>query len=935
MVDIRSDVAPDVVSGVGSDPAPNGAPDGTSDVVYPQHWESDVVLADGGTVHLRPVRPDDGDKLQDLYSRLSEESLYLRFFSPVPAPTARQLEQISEIDYVRRFSLVAELGNDIVAIARYDRTGADEGGAAEVAFSVQDDQHGRGLGSILLEHLAAVARDAGIRRFEAWTMPSNHKMLRVFSEAGFVVSRRFDAGTVEVSFDIEQTPESVAVQRDREHTSEARSMGRMLAPRTIAVVGAGRRRATIGHEVLRNLLVAGFTGPVYPVHPTATSVAGVRAFPTVADIPDRIDLAVVAVPAAAVPEVVEDCSRAGVQGMVIISAGFAEVGGENAHVEHDIVSVARRNGMRMIGPNCMGIVNTNPDVAMNATFAPFPPVRGRVGFSSQSGGLGIELLARAGLLGLGVSTFVSMGNKADVSGNDLLQYWEEDPDTDVILLYLESFGNPRKFARIARRVSRKKPIIAVKSGRTTAGTRGASSHTAALASPDVAVDALFHQAGVIRVDTLEELFDTAIILAHQPLPPGRRVGIISNGGGPAILAADACEAVGLEVPELSPVTQAELRSFVSADASVRNPVDLVASASAETYERAMRTLLADPGIDALIPMFVPPLVTRAEDVAAAVVAAAADAQAKPVVACFLGRNGTLDLLPGTSAPARAIPSFAFPEGAAAALDRAARYAEWRAAPEGVVPELTGVDEPGARALVEDRLARTPDGEWLDPELATRLCGCFGVRVVQTVAAADAEAAALAATTIGFPVVLKAGSGRIVHKSDVGAVRLGLASAGEVRDAFTDMATRLGADMGGAVVQPMAASGVETIVGVTRDPSFGSLVMFGIGGFAAELTRDTALRILPLTDLDAHELVRTLRSSPLLFGYRGSPLADVDALEDLLLRVGRLAEVVPEIAEMDCNPVVVSASGALALDVKIRLAPPAPGPPPGVRRMRPV
>jgi acetyl coenzyme A synthetase (ADP forming)-like protein len=907
--------------------------DASSGVVYPKRWENDVVLADGGTIHIRPVRPDDGDKLQDLYSRLSEESLYLRFFSPVPAPTARQLERISEIDYDRRFSLVAELGDDIVAIARYDRTGDDADRTAEVAFSVQDDQHGRGLGSILLEHLTGIAREAGIRRFEAWTMPNNMKMLRVFSDAGFEVKRRFDAGTVEVSFAIDATAESIAVQRDREHRAEARSMARLLAPRSIAVVGASRTPPTIGHEVLRNLLAGEFRGPVYPVHPTAISVAGVRAYPTVVDIPDKVDLAVVTVPAATVPQVVEDCARAGVQGIIVISAGFAEVGGDHAGLERQIVSVARRHGMRIIGPNCMGVVNTNPDVSMNATFTPFPPVRGRVGFSSQSGGLGIELLARAGRLGLGVSTFVSMGNKADVSGNDLLQYWEEDPDTDVILLYLESFGNPRKFARLARRVSNKKPIIAVKSGRTTAGTRGASSHTAALASPDVAVDALFLQAGVIRVDTLEQLFDTAIVLAHQPLPAGRRVAIVSNVGGPAILAADACEAVGLEVRELSAETQAELRTFVDPDAGVRNPVDLVASASAPIYERALRTLLADPDVDAVIPVFAPPLVTRAEDVAAAVVAAVAEAPDKPVVACFLGRDGTLDLLPGTEPDARAVPSFAFPENAAAALARAATYAEWRARPWGLAPVLDGIDEAGARTLVEERLALHPEGEWLDPGLAIRLCRCFGVPVVETIAVTSADTAAEAADQLGYPVVLKAGSGRIVHKTDVGGVRLGLVDAGAVRAAYDEIAARLGDEMGGAIVQPMAAPGVETIVGVTRDPSFGSLVVFGIGGFAAELTRDTALRILPLYDLDVHELVRSLKSSPLLFGYRGTPEADVAALENVLLRVGRLAEAIPEVADMDCNPVVVSATGAVALDVKVRLAPPPPGAPSDVRRMR--
>jgi acetyl coenzyme A synthetase (ADP forming)-like protein len=901
---------------------------GPARVSYPERWEGDVVLADGGTVHLRPIRFDDDDGLLGLYTRLSDESIYLRFFSPVPRPTASQIEHLTSVDYDRRFALVAELGDEIVGVARYDRTGERE---AEVAFTVQDDQQGRGLGTIMLEHLAAIARAHGIRRFIAETLPQNHRMLGVFRDAGFASTRTWDQGTYAVTLDLEPTAGAVDAQRAREHVSEARSMHRVLAPGSIAVVGASRTTGTIGNALLRNLLAGDFAGPVYPVNPNAVSIAGVRAYANVRDIPDHVDLAVITVPAALVLDVARDCVAKGVGGLVVISAGFAEVSGARGR-EQELVALARRNGMRLVGPNCMGIVNTNDEVRMNATFAPVAAVRGRVGFASQSGGLGIELIARAGEFGLGISTFVSMGNKADVSGNDLLQYWDEDPDTDVMLLYLESFGNPRKFARLARRVSQHKPIVAVKSGRTPAGARATSSHTAALATPDVAVDALFRQAGVLRVDTLEELFAAATVLLHQPLPSGRRVVIVTNGGGPGILAADTCAAVGLEVPELTPQTQAKLAEVASPDAGLQNPVDLVASATADQYERALATLLDADEVDAVIVIFVPPLVTSAHDVAEAIVASALRAGDKPVVACFLGRTGTLDVLSGTN-DARPVPTFAFPEAAATALGRAADLAEWRRRPVGDVPVFADIDETRARALVDDRFAHHPDGEWLDPHVARDLLVCFGIPVVSTSWVASATGAAQAATQLGFPVALKAGAGELVHKSDVGGVALDLACADDVERAFAQMQDALGDQMGGAVVQPMVGRGVETIVGVTRDRSFGSLVLLGMGGFAAELTRDTQLRIVPLTDVDAHEAVRELRASPLLFGYRDTPAVDVDALEELLLRVGHLAELLPEVAELDCNPVVVSPDGATVVDWKIRLAPHAPEAPEGLRRLR--
>ncbi|MBK9181045.1 MAG: GNAT family N-acetyltransferase [Acidimicrobiales bacterium] len=881
-------------------------------------WEADVVLADGGTARLRPAVPDDQPGVQRLAARLQAAPEGLQLLadgSGFPSPRDEG-----------RLMLVALVDDRVVAAARFDRV---DGGDATIAFVVDDDEQGRGIGTTLLEHLAAVARERGIHRFVADVAPGNQQMLRVFLDAGFEVDQTYSGSTVRVAFSIEPTPSSLAAMAAREQVAEAHSMRRLLAPRSIAVVGAGRRSGTIGHEVFRNLLAGGFDGPVYPVHPTAKAVASVRAWPSVLSIPGHVDLAVVTVPAVAVPGVVEECAQKGVHGLVVISAGFAEEGGDRAEAERQLVDLARRHGMRLVGPNCMGVVNTNADVRMNATFAPFAPLPGRVAFLSQSGALGIELLGRAGALNLGVSTFVSVGNKADVSGNDLLLYWEEDEDTDVILLYLESFGNPRKFARIAREVSRRKPIVAVKSGRSAAGSRAASSHTAALASPDVAVDALFRQAGVIRVDTLEELFDAARILTHQPLPPGRRVAVVGNAGGPGILAADALDGAGLSVPVLSDATQEALRSFLPSGAAVRNPVDLIASATAEQFERAARVVLADPGVDALLVIFIPPLVTRAEDVARAVARASGDAGDKPVLACFLGHRRPPEEL--AEAPRR-IPSFAYPEPAAKALGRVADYAEWRRRPAGEVPELPGIDLAGAADLVAAELERSGgESVWLDPDRAAGLCACFGIPVAPVVRVASADEAAAAAARLGGRVALKAASGALVHKTDVGAVRLDLDGPGPVRQAYEEMEEALGPAMGGAVVQQMAPPGMETIVGVTHDPAFGPLVLFGMGGVAAELVRDRALSILPLTDAAAHDLVRSLRSSPLLFGYRNLPVADTAALEDLLVRVGILADELPEVVELDCNPVLVGPSGAVAVDVKVRLAPVSGTGTPDVRR----
>jgi acetyl coenzyme A synthetase (ADP forming)-like protein len=900
---------------------------------YPHHWEADVVLADGGTVHIRPILPSDAEAHRAFFERLTPETRYHRFFSPKTHLTDAEVAHFTTVDHRDRVALVALLGDRIIAVARYDRLGADPAGGpgdeAEVAFVIDDEHQGRGIGTLLLEHLAAAARENGISSFTAEVLPDNARMLQVFHDAGFRTVDRFDEGVVRVAFPIEPTDESVAVMERREHLAEARSIRWVLEPRSVAVIGASHERGTIGYHLFLNLLAGGFAGPVYPVNPNAAHVASVSTYPTVLDVPGEVDLAVVVVPAPAVPEVVDQCAAKGVRGLVVISAGFSEIGPEGAALEREVLQRARRGGMRLVGPNCLGVANTA--VGLNATFSPRRPRPGRVAFQSQSGALGIALLAWSERLGVGISSFVSIGNKADVSGNDLLQYWEDDPNTDVILMYLESFGNPRKFSRIARRVSQRKPIVAVKAGRTVAGTRAASSHTAAAASSDVAVSALFRQTGVLRVDTLDELFDVALILSSQPLPGGNRVVIIGNSGGPGILAADACEGVGLEVATLSEATRAELRRLLGPNAAVQNPVDMVASAAPDRYEAALRVVLDDPGVDAAIVIFTPPLVTRAEDVAEAISSVVATSP-KPVVATFLAMAEPPAALRGDEPGRRRVPAFSTPEPAVVALGRVARYAAWRARDPGTVPDLAGVDRPRARAIVDDALAAAPEGRWLDADVAGDLLAAYGVPVLPVVRAQDAQHAAALAVELGFPVALKAASGALVHKSDVGGLRLDLHTEQQVRDAYVAMEAASGVDLGGIVVQPMARPGVETIVGLVQDPSFGPLVMFGMGGVATELLADRAFRILPLTDVDAHELVRSLRGSPLLFGYRGAPPADVEALEDLLLRVGLLADELPEVLELDLNPVIVSERGVSAVDVKVRVGPVEVGPPLLARRM---
>ncbi|CAN5427398.1 GNAT family N-acetyltransferase [soil metagenome] len=688
-------------------------------------------------------------------------------------------------------------------------------------------------------------------------------------------------------------------------------------PRSIAVIGASRERGTIAGEVLHNLLDYGFAGPVLPVNSRATVVQSVVAYPSVEEVSGPVDLAIVVVPARSVLEVARGCARKGVRALVVISSGFAETGAEGRELQTALMDICRSAGMRLIGPNCMGIVNTAETARVNATFAPIAPRAGRIGFMSQSGALGLAVMDHAESLGLGLSTFVSVGNKADISGNDLLCHWEQDPLTDVILLYLESFGNPRKFSRIARRVARSKPIVAVKSGRSPAGVRAAGSHTGAmLAASDVTVDALFHYAGVIRTDTLSEMFDVASLLASQPLPAGHRVAILTNAGGPGILCADACVGEGLEIPALSEATQARLRALLPPEAGVQNPVDMIASASAAQYRQAIEVLVTDESIDALVVIFIPPLVTRPEDVARAIVDGARSTQGtKPVLSVFMQSRGVPTEL--TSSDVH-VPSYAFPENAAIALARVTRYAMWRARPSTAMPALGDVRRDDAKAIVANALAR--DNGWLTPGESRDLLACYGVPMLTQREVCTEDDAARVAAELGGLIALKAIAPTLVHKSDAGAVRLGLTpeSVASAARAMAERVRAAGHIVNGFLVQGMAAPGVEMVIGVVHDPSFGPVVACGAGGVLVELLHDLAVRLAPVSATEAAEMLHELKTYPLLAGYRGAPAHDERAVADVITRLSVMADDLPEIAELDINPLIVHEQGVSVVDVRVRL-----------------
>ena len=883
-----------------------------------------MVLRDGRTVRVRPVRAGDEAAIRAFLEGLSPESIGFRFFG---MPNLDWVISWSvDVDYASRFALVAETGfpPSIIAHSAYIRLDEE---SAEIAFMVADAWQGQGISTIMLAHLCAIAEQHGLSRFSAEILPENHRMIEVFRESGFPVHIRSTQGVIAVEFPVSLSADAHARFEERERIAAVASVRSVLEPRSVAVIGASRHRSTVGGEVLRNVLTAGFTGAVYAVNPRADVVQALPAYHSVRDIPVPVELAVVVVPADQVVGVARECAAAGVRALVVISAGFAEVGEEGERRQRELLGVCRDAGIRIVGPNCLGVLNTNPGVRLNATFGGRQAIPGRVGFMSQSGGLGVAIIEAAERLGVGLSSFVSVGNKADLGTGDFLQYWEQDPGTDVAMMYIESVVHPRRFARIAPRFARRKPLLAVRSGRSAAGARATSSHTGALLSAsDVTVDALFEQAGVIRTDTLHDLFNVAELLSMQPVPRGARVAIVTNAGGPGIMCADACQADGVDVPELAPEVQSELAEFLPATAALTNPIDMIATASGADYRRTLRALIDNDACDAILTIFVPPLLTDAADVAKAISEVAQDARGVAIAAVFM----TTEPAPAQLGAGRVrVPAYEFAEDAARAVALAARHGRWRAKPAGTVRHFADVQPARAAAVIARALAR--DSGWLAPECVAELLECYGLPLVRTRVVSDAEQAVAAAAQIGGPIALKAIASGLLHKIDAGGVLLGLEGAHDVRDGVAQIAAavaRAGHPLEGLIVQPMAPAGVELIVGVVHDRSFGPVVACGAGGATAELIKDVAVRIMPVTDLDVHQMLRSLKTFPLLDGYRGAKRCDVDAVQEVISRVNAMVEAHPEIVELDCNPLIATAAGALIVDARVRVEvapPPVPMP----------
>ncbi|WP_405974366.1 GNAT family N-acetyltransferase [Streptomyces sp. NBC_00988] len=919
---------------------------------YPAHWEADVVLRDGGTARVRPITVDDADRLVSFYEQVSDESKYYRFFAPYPRLSAKDVHRFTHHDFVDRVGLAATVGGEFIATVRYDRISADGRAAsapadeAEVAFLVQDAHQGRGVASALLEHIAAVARERDIRRFAAEVLPANNKMIKVFTDAGYTQKRSFEDGVVRLEFDLEPTDRSLAVQRAREQRAEARSVRRLLVPGSVAVVGVGRSPGGVGRSVLDNIRDAGFTGGLYAVNKAfpeeQKDLDGVPAYRSVRDIEGPVDLVVVAVPVEHVPEVVTECGEHGVQGLVVVTAGYAESGPEGRERQRELVRHARTYGMRIIGPNAFGVINTAADVRLNASLAPEMPRPGRIGLFAQSGAIGIALLSRlhrrgGGVTGVtGVSTFVSSGNRADVSGNDVLQYWYDDPDTDVALMYLESIGNPRKFTRLARRTAAAKPLVVVQG----AGSAPQGHAVRATRLPHATVSALLRQAGVIRVETITELVDTGLLLARQPLPRGPRVAIVGNSESLGLLTYDACLSEGLRP---SP------------------PVDLTTAATAADFHRALSGALADDSCDAVVVTAIPAVGEGpAEDaaLAEALRSAAAAAPGKPVLVVHVELGGLAEALsaamstapqaaskredprlpaerPSTAEAEQAvtgvpaseggglIPAFPAAERAVRALAEAVKYAQWRreATDPGRVPEFEDIDEKGAAGLIGGLLARG-QGLTLGVDETCDLLGKYGVDVHRALPAPIPDTAAEAARALGYPVALKATAPHLRHRADLGGVRLDLADEEQLRRAYAELGELFGKpEELRPVVQRMAPRGVDTVVRAVIDPAAGAVLSFGLAGAASQLLGDTAHRLIPVTDREAGSLIRSIRTAPLLFGWRGSTPVDTPALEELMLRVSRLVDDHPEVVAVTLEPVVVAAHGLSVLGASVRLAPP--------------
>jgi len=868
--------------------------------LFPAHWAADVLLRDGRTAHIRPVSADDKDLLVEFYARVSDQSKYYRFFSPMPNLSERDVARFTEVDYVERVAFVLTLRGRMIAIGRYDvvRTGE-----AEVAFLVEDAYQGRGIGQLLLEHLAQAARERGINKFIAEVLPDNHRMIQTFRDAGYKVASGYEDGVISLEFPIEVTDTAIGVLAAREHEAEAASIHRFFNPGSVAIIGASRRQETVGQVLVRNLVTGDFTGRVYVVNPNTTAVSGMPAYKSVAEIPGEVDVAIVAVPAEAVQEVVLDCAAKGVHGLVVISSGFAETGDEGRRRQRRLVGLSRSYGLRLIGPNALGIINTDPQVSINASLAPLMPPRGRAGFFCQSGALGSAILEKVNNRGLGLSTFVSAGNRADVSGNDLLQYWEEDDSTEVVMMYLESIGNPRKFSRIARRVSLRKPIVAVRSGRTTQGVP-MGQMVRRISAPPQAVDAMFKQAGIIQVDTLEDMFDVAQLLAHQPLPRGRRVAIVGNSDALGLLAADAAVGVGL---------------------AVNKQVALPAEPSAEEFEDALDAAIDDPDVDAVVAVYIPPLNVSGEEIAN-VLAAVGEQSDKPLVSSFLGAEGVPELLrvpdvAGSTAGRGSVPSYSSVESAVRALARVVEYAVWLRTPDGPPDPADEVDVLAARRLVTRVLAERPDGGDLDAAEVSELLAAYGVDVWPARPVTTAEEAVAAGAEMGWDVVLKATAHHLRERPDQAHVVPHIANAAEMQEAWRFLVDVVGDPVEtGFVVQRNARPGVPIAIRTSEDSLFGPVVSFGMAGPLSELVGDRSFRIPPLSRRDAAAMVREVKAAPLLFGYRGAEVVDVAEVERLIRRVAQLQNDLPQISALELGLVLVGLEGAAVLNASARVDP---------------
>ncbi|CAL9506239.1 hypothetical protein SUDANB95_03515 [Actinosynnema sp. ALI-1.44] len=855
-----------------------------------------ALLADGRVVVVRELGPADADALRALHHGLPPEDRYLRFFSASPRGLDEFVDRLTSPARPRHVVLGAFSGDDLVGAASYV---VEHGDTAEVALVVAHERQSHGVGTLLLEHLVSLAKRRGVRRFVADVLPANARMLRVFTDLGLVFTSTSDSEVVHVDLGLEADENYLEAVADRERAADVASLRSVLEPASVVVVGAGRSRNSVGHAVLRNLRDGGYDGDLCAVNPHAREIAGVPCFRSVADIPDAPELAVVCVPAHAVPQVAEDCGRSGVKALVVITSGVDA---------RALMAAVRRHGMRLVGPNCVGVVGGDPDVRLNATFMRDPVVSGGIGVVTQSGGIAIAVLEALGRLGLGVSDLVSTGDKYDVSGNDLLLWWERDTHTRAVVLYLESFGNPRKFARLARRVARRKPVVALRAASSEAGQRAAASHTAATATPAVTRDALFRQAGVIAVDGVTELVEVLAALHATPLPTGRSVAVVGNAGGLGVLAADACVHNGLSLAELGTRTTGALRALLPGPASVHNPVDTTAVVDDETFARCLDLVAADPAVDAVIAVTVP---TALGDPKSGV-----HRIAKPLLAVSTDQDRPVRLVSGGTA------CYAEPARAAAALAVLVERGRWLRTDHEPV-ELPDLDLATARAVVAAR----PEGGWLDPDQAVRLLRAFGVPVLGGVVAADAEAAVRAQEAYGGPVAVKAVARDLLHKSRGGGVLLDVEGPDAVRAAFATLAGRFGDRLDGVFVQPMGAPGRELLVGVVGDARFGPLVVTGLGGVDTDLLDDRAAALAPLSAADADELLHGFRAAPKVF--REHPAGPV---RDVLLRVGRLAELVPEVVELDLNPLVLDGDRVLAVDARVRVAP-ARAVDPFLRRLR--